>query len=144
MRSLRSGSNPSGEDSAPRAGLSDQVITVRTLVRVLSVLATVGAGGWLFLLDEVRAVRGEGQAQHFAVVREADESARFEAEQRGRLDDRVEGIQRDVTRLAVELGAVATEVRQIGKAVDAILSAVAGDGGAAGGEDRRAPPERRP
>jgi uncharacterized protein HemX len=129
MRRLRSGPAPSddGDDARTRqTNLTDQPVTVRTLVRVVALLASVAAGACLFLFDEVRAVRGEGRTQHFALVREADEASRFEAEQRGRLDDRIEQIRRDVTRLAVDVGSIGSQVRRIGETTDAILSAIGG------------------
>lgn len=106
--------------------LIDQVITVRVLSRVLSTLVIVATAGWWFLFDEVKSLSRDMHAQRGELLHEIAQTETFQVEQRVRLWDRVNELQRDIQDLQSEVSELRAGVQHIGRTTDAIFAVVAG------------------
>lgn len=112
------------EEGVPGIRLVDQPVTVRVLAKVLATLATIAVGGWWFVFDEVRLVRGDVAHQGGVLAKEIDSSARFQLEQRDRLWTRVDALRGEIHAVQVELGDLRARVQQVGQTADAIFAVV--------------------
>lgn len=106
--------------------LIDQYITVRVLTRVVSTLIIVAVTGWWFLFDEVKSVSRDMASQRAELVREISVNGAFQVEQRNRLWDRVNELQRDIQLLQGDVSELRSGVQHIGRTTDAIFAVVVG------------------
>ncbi len=113
--------------------LVDQVITVRVLTRVLSTVVVVATAGWWFLFDEVKSLSHDMTVQRDELLREISRSETFQIDQRVRLWNRVNELQRDIQALQSEVSELRAGVQHIGRTTDAIFAVVAG--GSRAGEE---------
>ena len=113
-----------GERVVPGPRLVDQPVTLRVLAKVLATLATIAVGGWWFMFDEVRLVRGDVAQQGSELAKEIDSSARFQLEQRDRLWNRVDALREDIHSVQIELGGLRARMQQVGQTADAIFAIV--------------------
>ena len=114
------------ERAVPGTGprLVDQPVTVRILAKVLVTMATIAVGGWWFMFDEVRLVRGDVAQQGSELAKEIDRSARFQLEQRDRLWNRVDALREEIHSVQIEIGDLRARVQQVGQTADAIFAIV--------------------
>jgi hypothetical protein len=106
--------------------LVDQAITVRVLTRVITTLVVIATAGWWFLFDEVRTINREMDVQRTELLREIARTGAFQVDQRVRLWDRVNELQRDIQALQSDVGELRAGVQHIGRTTDAIFAVVAG------------------
>lgn len=105
--------------------LIDQYITVRVLTRVVTTLIVAAVTGWWFLFDEVKSVSRDMAQQRSELVREISMNGAFQVEQRNRLWDRVNELQRDIQNLQGDVSELRASVQHIGRTTDAIFAVVA-------------------
>lgn len=107
--------------------LVDQYITVRVLTRVVTTLIVVAVTGWWFLFDEVKSVSRDMALQRSELVREISLNGAFQVEQRNRLWDRVNELQRDIQSLQGDVSEVRAGVQHIGRTTDSIFAVMVSD-----------------